>query len=393
VPTGPVCRPRSATLGLVAAGVTVLALVAASSSAVLAQGAWSNAPRNPVCGRLEAQLASLGQSDPRAAELRRHEEAAARQQQELDRIAAQGRRMGCEGSGFFLFGGGVPPQCDQINGQIRQMRGNLERIRATMRQLQGAGGADREDQRRAILAALAQNDCGPQYRSAAAPPPAQRPRGFLETLFGAPNQAAPPPDEGGVPGGDPTQQGSGYRTVCVRSCDGFFFPISYSTNQSRFQTDERICQRMCPATEVSLYTYRNPGEDIGQAVSVSGQPYTQHPNAFRYRQAFDASCTCKPANQSWAEAVPDDQVERGDIVVTEERARTLSQPKAEPQRPAPRQPPPRESRRRGTPAQPQAAQATTGSTEPASAPTETPPAAPPTGGSPAPRSVGPQFYR
>ena len=39
----------------------------------------------------------------------------------------------------------------------------------------------------------------------------------------------------------------------------------------RFADDQRTCQRKCPASEAVLYTYRNPGEDIAQAVSVSGQ--------------------------------------------------------------------------------------------------------------------------
>ena len=52
-----------------------------------------------------------------------------------------------------------------------------------------------------------------------------------------------------------------------------------------------------------LFTHRNPGEDINQAVSTGGQLYTAIPNAFKYRQAFDNACSCKRSGESWAQAL------------------------------------------------------------------------------------------
>ena len=115
----------------------------------------------------------------------------------------------------------------------------------------------------------------------------------------------------------------------MRTCDGYYFPISYSTVPSRFADDDRACQRLCPASEVALYSYRNPGEDIEQAVSTTGQPYTALPNAFRYRKEFTPTCRCRKAGQSWADALKnaDDSttLESGDIVVTDQNAKALSQ--------------------------------------------------------------------
>jgi hypothetical protein len=287
--------------------------------------------QNPVCGRLEAQLAALdrGAGDGgRGEQIRRYEEALQGQQAELERTTAQARRSGCEGSGFFLFGRSQTPQCDDLNNRIQRMRTNLDRLNADLQQLQSGRGAA-EGQRRQILLALGQNDCGPQYRSAAAP---ARPRGFFETLFGgggAGNTGAP------FGSGDitPSDQSSTFRTICVRTCDGFYFPVSYSANQAKFRDDEQACQRMCPAAEVMLFTYRNPGEDVSQAVSVSGQPYANLPNAFKYRQEFNPACSCKRPGESWTEALKhldDTTVERGDIIVTEETAKALSQPKPDP---------------------------------------------------------------
>jgi hypothetical protein len=116
----------------------------------------------------------------------------------------------------------------------------------------------------------------------------------------------------------------------VRTCDGYYFPISYSTVPGKFAEDEALCRRLCPATEVTLYSHRNPGEDIARAVSIGGKPYSELPNAFSYRKLFNPACGCRAPGQSWADALRqgDDQtLERGDIVVTEERARQLSQPR------------------------------------------------------------------
>ena len=125
---------------------------------------------------------------------------------------------------------------------------------------------------------------------------ARGPGNFIDNLFGN-NQTLPPPSaELGAPSGT-------FRTVCVRTCDGVYFPVSFATYQARFQDDERTCKALCPATEATLFTYRNPGEDMNQAVSINGQPYSSLPNAFKFRTEFNASCACKAAGQTWSEAL------------------------------------------------------------------------------------------
>jgi hypothetical protein len=283
------------------------------------QGYPSTAARNPACPRLEAQLAAFdrGSVDPaRADQIRRAEDGVNRQQAELDRLTAQARRSGCQGGGFFSIFSGQPPQCGPINAQIQQTRANLDRSMGELQQLQG-NNADRDGQRRSILVALAQNDCGPQYRAAAG-----QSRDLFDSLFGPGTVLNPD-----VPAGNT------YRTICVRTCDGFYFPISYSTVPSKFADDERACQRLCPAAEVTLFSHRT-GEDVAEAVSTSGRRYSELPNAFAYRKQFNPACGCKSAGQTWADALKqlDDQtVEQGDIVVTEQRAKQLSQPQTDAQ--------------------------------------------------------------
>jgi hypothetical protein len=287
-----------------------------------------------MCIRLEGQLATIdrgaGTGDPAKDEqIRRYQEAQAKQQAELDRVTLQAKRMGCESSGFFSLFNGQSAQCGPVNNQIQQMRGNLDQITVSLERLRsgGIGGADRENQRRSVLTALAQNNCGPQYAAAA-----RGPGGFLDNLFGNNNPIPPPSAELGPPSGT-------FRTVCVRSCDGAYFPVSFATYQARFQDDEKTCKALCPAAEATLFTYRNPGEDINQAVSISGQPYSSLPNAFKFRTEFNPSCACKAAGQTWSEALKsvDDKAaveQQGDIIVTEESAKRMQQ-RAQPKGPTP----------------------------------------------------------
>jgi uncharacterized protein DUF2865 len=284
------------------------------------------APVNPMCPRLEAQLATIdrGGGDPAKDEqIRRYQDAATKQQGELDRVTSQAKRMGCDSSGFFSLFSGQSAQCGPVNTQIQQMRANLEQITTSLERLRtgGLGGADRDNQRRSVLTALAQNNCGPQYANAA-----RGPGNFLESLFGNNNNNPMAP-----PGADLGAQSGTYRTVCVRSCDGAYFPISFATVPGRFPDDERTCKALCPAAEATLYSYRNPGEDMNQAVSINGQPYSSSPNAFRYRQEFNPSCACKAAGQTWSDALKsiDDKAEaeqQGDIIVTEESAKKMARP-------------------------------------------------------------------
>jgi hypothetical protein len=288
---------------------------------LLAAGSTALAQTGPACQRLEAQLVALdrGNDDPARAEMiRRAEDAANRQQMQVDQLVVQGRRMGCQNRGFFSIFSSPPPQCGQVNAQIQRARDTLERTQNQLEQLHG-GNTQRAAQRRSLMIALANNNCGPQYREAAL----QRGGGFLDSLFGGRTVIAPETNQ---------EIGSNYRTICVRTCDGYYFPISFSVPATRFAEDAQACQRMCPAAQVSLYAYHNPGEEVEQAVStIDGRPYTELPTAFQYRREFNAACSCRAPGQSWAEAMKvtsgDTTLQRGDIVVSEDRARKMSQPR------------------------------------------------------------------
>jgi len=372
--------------GRILARATLLGSVALSlpAHAQMSPGAPPPGPSqagpavNPICPRLEAQLATIdrgGSNDPaKDDQIRRYQDAATQQQAELDRVTMQAKRMGCESSGFFSLFNGQSAQCGPINTRISQMRANLDQITTNLERLRtGLGGPDREGQRRSVLTALAQNNCGPQYANAAAAP---GPGGFLSNLFGGNNPAAPPGTDLGPPSGT-------YRTVCVRTCDGGYFPVSFSTVPARFPEDENKCKALCPATEAVLYAYRNPGEDINQAVSANGQPYTALPNAFKFRTEFNPSCACRAPGQTWSDALKtiDEKAEaaqQGDIIVTEESAKKMQQRS--------QQQPASKSGKKGA-----APQASTPAAEPAPAPTTS--AASDNQQNKSIRTVGPKFLQ
>ncbi len=87
-----------------------------------------------------------------------------------------------------------------------------------------------------------------------------------------------------------------FRTVCVRLCDGFFFPISYSARRSQFSADAQLCEARCPA-KARLFIYRNPGQELRHAVDLKGNRYADLENAFRYRTELVKGCECQPGGQ------------------------------------------------------------------------------------------------
>lgn len=263
--------------------------------------------QSPACSAWRSELASLqGQGgDARSAQ------AAQRAGSQLAQATAQYRGMGCE-RGFSFFGEGAPPQCGFLRQQIGQLQAQYG---ALQRQAQGGG----DPQRRAQLQAAIENNCRPQQR------------GFFETIFGLeprrgeidttlPELQPEQPLEPEKP-----RQG-GPQTVCVRSCDGFFFPLANNAGNA-----DEMCQALCPGSETSAFGMTNGG-DVQNAVSRStGQPYQSLPNAGKFQRSFDAACTCRGQGQSWSQALKEAEYlldkRKGDVIVSEQRAAELSRPR------------------------------------------------------------------
>ena len=178
------------------------------------------------------------------------------------------------------------PRCVQLANEVESARQRLADLEAQRRQIMGTG--ERRSFQDDIIRELARNNCGPQYQQEARRRDAAR--NPFSSLWGE-------EDEG--PRGNPNQFGNlpfaTYRTLCVRLCDGYYFPVSFSTLPNHFQRDSDVCQSQC-AAPAELFYHQNPGGAVEQMVSVSSQqPYTSLKSAWRYRKEFVSGCSCKAA--------------------------------------------------------------------------------------------------
>ena len=304
--------------------------------------------QSPECRSLQSQIASLSRGDPgRSATYGR---AAQKQRAELDRTAAYASSIGCSKRQFLIFGAAPPPQCSSIEGQMQRMRANLSQLEA-----QAGGGGDESAIR--DLTYRYNNRCratAPAQVASAAPQPQ---RGLFDQLFGGgqPRRAVnePPPFQPQqleqVPLERPVQSplddseeetssGSrgGSRAVCVRKCDGGFFPVSYSARGRNLDGLADLCHALCPNADVGLFTLR-AGADIETAVSPDGEPYTELPNALKYQKTYDPTCSCKAAGKSWVETLAEAEKvlgrqSRTDILVTQKKADEMARPKVDPRK-------------------------------------------------------------
>ncbi len=125
--------------------------------------------------------------------------------------------------------------------------------------------------------ALARSGCGGQ-------PPAQKRRGGgLFDFFGGGQEEQE--DVQQTPVYRSIDPNGRYRSVCVRLCDGFFYPIHYSTYGSLLGQDQQSCQSNC-AAPAELYVYRNPGQEIEQAVSLNGSAYMDLPSRCEFQEGI-----------------------------------------------------------------------------------------------------------
>ncbi len=246
--------------------ISVVAMALLTLSFLEADPAWAQAP---ACERYRAELVSLNRSGASSA-------TAQRQHAEIARLAGYYQAIGCDRGGFFFR---PPDACGPIAGQIRALQVSYQSLLA-----QAADPHVVEDRRRQLRAAIA------RACDALAAPEA-------------------------IPAGNSKSSG---RLVCVRSCDGGYFPLDGSPKAK--EDVAALCSALCPNAEVTVF--RAPREGgIEEAVSESGEPYMKLPNALRYRKAYDPSCSCKKPDESWAHALrkAESLIKRrkGDVLVTE----------------------------------------------------------------------------
>src|SRR5208283_4272236 len=288
-------------------GIAIAALIAVFAAGdAFAQSA--------ECARLQAAIAAAPRGGGQL------QAAAERARADLSHASAYARSLGCDNQKFLFFGSDPPPQCGEVKGQIARMQANLA-------DLQSRAGGPRGD-----LIARYNAECGN------VPKP---PNNIFEALFGGVRQALVSPDM--LP---PDQQeqmieqsienekkganvSAGSYAVCVRTCDGSFFPVSYSGAGSRSDSLEEVCRSLCPNADVQLYSFPFGGT-IDEAVSSTGERYVDMPNALKFQQSFDSTCSCRRKGETWAQALANAEAKYGhdshDILVTAEKSAEMARP-------------------------------------------------------------------
>ncbi len=290
--------------------------------------------QSTACANLSADLAGL---DRRSPVYDPYGDALTKQRAAIDRAESDYQRQ-CS-TGFFSR---PSPNCPSMAYRIQAMQANMQKLQKAAPQF--AARNDSPDRQR-LMGLMRQNRCGepgsgiittdrpPPGAITAGPAPAQagsgrifilpgptgpvtyreEPGGHIISLGPASQfdtfqsgrrsniitniqRGEPDPDPYSDPPRDTTtaDDTSGtYRTLCVRTCDGYYFPISYSASRNQFSNDADVCHARCPATETRLYAVKTPGEDGEQSFAAdNGEPYIRLPNALRYRREVVNACTC-----------------------------------------------------------------------------------------------------
>ena len=218
-------------------------------------GAFSKFWQAARSGFAAALLCVLTISNADAGQAKSYTIAIQKQTDQIAKARAQFRKSGC---GFALFGRSAGT-CKELNATLARMEKNLAQLQNKRTQL--ARRSDSQQKRSVTHKAKTQEK--PQTSSQAMRP--RSPSGKL-------------------------------RTLCVRTCDGYYFPVSWSVSQAAFQRDGRACEAMCPGTNVELYYHRVAGEEPADMVSAStGLPYSESETAFFYKKpgiSTPANCSC-----------------------------------------------------------------------------------------------------
>jgi hypothetical protein len=124
------------------------------------------------------------------------------------------------------------------------------------------------------------------------------------------NFFADPQSQPAAPAPRAVASGGGGPAFCVRSCDGKYFPLARG-NASPVQ----MCQAFCPASPTKVFY----GSNIDNATSTTGERYADSENAFGYRKALRADCTCNGRDAAGLAPVDltlDASLRAGDVIAT-----------------------------------------------------------------------------
>ena len=268
----------------------------------------SHAVYAATCSALKSELRKLEAGNGNQSAASRKWSKAKRQQEKAIAAASRdARHFGCAQN--------RTAKCKGLNSKLKRMNSNLAAIERQLKRSGGGGAAKNTKRIRQVRAALDRQDCNApaRNRQANAQVNSDQPKAksFFSRLFNAGPQVEQTAARTGdreietirrAKRSDVSRQrlpsGGVFRTLCVRTCDGYFFPVSFSTDKSQFVNDAARCTEICPAAPTELYVYRNPGGDQSQMMSLAGIPYAEQPFAFRYKSEFVEGCSCRQTGKA-----------------------------------------------------------------------------------------------
>lgn len=269
------------------------ALVAALLGAAMLASAQPADAASRTCRQLRAELAAATGARGKPRLIAKYDDAIARQHREIDKARSQSRRANC----FFALFGSDRAQCAMLDAALKRMDGNLAKLEKKRAGLAG-GGSSRE--RRRIMARLDASGCNdkPAQKPKAAVPAEARPSASDEGKETGRVRRVLDPRHGIIEIPPPRQVTGEYRTLCVRTCDGYFFPMSNAATLGDFERDRKNCESSCPGTEMRVFYSRGMGTDSADMISAAtGRPYSELPTAYLYKRA-DVTvprCGCRTA--------------------------------------------------------------------------------------------------
>ncbi|WP_417684158.1 DUF2865 domain-containing protein [Roseibium sp.] len=280
-----------------------------------------SAALSATCSSIEAELASLRNASASSGG-GKWQTARSQQEQAISAAERDARYFRCSSAPGSA-------KCQGLVAKIERMHKNLRAIDRKISQQSGGGNRSakrirqleqmRQTQNCGAVAARTDNasssggffakildgsrshgesDSNVQYRTLPNGLVVQAPRTNLISARSGDQQLALLNSQAGLSGKRMTRRsqipsGGTFRTLCVRTCDGYFFPVSFSTGRDQFADDAARCGEICPAAPTELFVHRNPGGLQEEMVSLQGVPYLETENAYRFQTEFVPECTCR----------------------------------------------------------------------------------------------------
>nr|WP_276314790.1 DUF2865 domain-containing protein [Rhizobium changzhiense] len=267
---------------------------------LLALAVPAAAQSSAICEDLRGRLADLPRSigNGNGPEARHYSSALAEQNLELRKVRNELRSNDCTSGSMVVIGGENADYCAELSQAEARMIDNIRYLQDRRAELLGRG-SNNDQARRELMAALDRNGCNSEYfnapdeRSAAEPPPSVEEQAMRADTFiplGGGEEVDP---RYGLPRAEMLSPVS---TMCVRSCDGGFFPISSNATSVDFGRDAQTCAKMCPGIETELFYRDVTSTEASNMISVAtGTPYSAMKNAFAYKNRTPgekSSCAC-----------------------------------------------------------------------------------------------------